>query len=61
MFRPIPAIIRCVIDKIPVPIYLHTQRGWHISELRNCHYTLSDISEESRSLHQSARVLNVKL
>ena len=25
--------ICCVIDKIPVPIYLYTPRGWHISEL----------------------------
>jgi hypothetical protein len=22
----------CVIDQIPVPIYLYTQQGWHISE-----------------------------
>jgi len=25
--------ICCVIDKIPLPIYLYTQQGWHISEI----------------------------
>jgi len=25
--------ICCVIDSIPVPIYLYRQWGWHISEL----------------------------